>query len=72
MIDEMGAAYPETRENRVFIEKVAQQEEESFRRTLDKGLAILEGEMRKLSGDALGLGKPATPPSRRRRRIRDT
>ncbi|HEX7488839.1 MAG TPA: alanine--tRNA ligase, partial [Anaeromyxobacteraceae bacterium] len=45
VIEEMGGAYPETRENRVFIEKVAATEEESFRRTLDKGLAILEVEM---------------------------
>jgi alanyl-tRNA synthetase len=45
----MGAAYPETRENRAFILKVAEQEEESFRRTLDKGLAILEEEVRHLT-----------------------
>ncbi|GEJ56753.1 alanine--tRNA ligase [Anaeromyxobacter diazotrophicus] len=49
VIDEMGAAYPETRENRAFIEKVALSEEESFRRTLDKGLAILEVEMARLA-----------------------
>ena len=45
VIEEMGGAYPELRENRAFIEKVAATEEESFRRTLDKGLAILETEM---------------------------
>jgi alanyl-tRNA synthetase len=49
VIEEMGAAYPETRENRTFITKVAAQEEESFRRTLDKGLAILEEEMARLA-----------------------
>jgi alanyl-tRNA synthetase len=49
VIEEMGAAYPETRENRAFITKVAAQEEESFRRTLDKGLAILEEEMGRLA-----------------------
>ncbi len=48
VIDEMGAAYPETRENRAFIAKVAAQEEESFRRTLDNGLRILEEEMARL------------------------
>ncbi len=48
VIEEMGAAYPETRESRAFIAKVAAQEEESFRRTLDKGLAILEEEMGRL------------------------
>ena len=61
VIEEMGAAYPETRENRAFIAKVALQEEEAFRRTLDKGLAILEAEMRKLSPPETHLGKPATP-----------
>jgi alanyl-tRNA synthetase len=50
VIDEMGRAYPETRENRAFVEKVAMAEEESFRRTLDKGLIILEEEMRRLTG----------------------
>jgi alanyl-tRNA synthetase len=49
VIEEMGAAYPETRENRAFIAKVAEQEEESFRRTLDKGLQILEEEMARLA-----------------------
>ncbi len=42
VIAEMGSAYPEIRENRAFVVKVAEQEEEAFRRTLDKGLAILE------------------------------
>src|SRR5512146_1332360 len=71
VMEEMGAAYPDTRANRAFIEKVAQQEEESFRRTLDKGLAILEGEMRKLVPDATYDGKPATPAPGRARPIID-
>ncbi|WP_242341198.1 MULTISPECIES: alanine--tRNA ligase [unclassified Anaeromyxobacter] len=66
---EMGDAYPETRENRAFITKVAAQEEESFRRTLDKGLAILEAEMRKLTAPETHLGKPATPPPERQRPV---
>ncbi len=49
VIEEMGGAYPETRENRAFIEQVALSEEESFRRTLDKGLSILEAEMARLA-----------------------
>jgi len=48
VIEEMGPAYPEIRENRAFIAKVAAQEEESFRRTLDKGLQILGEEMARL------------------------
>jgi alanyl-tRNA synthetase len=51
VIDEMAGAYPETRENRAFIERVALTEEESFRRTLDKGLSILEEEMRRLAAE---------------------
>ncbi len=49
VIAEMGDAYPEIRENRAFILKVAEQEEESFRRTLDKGLTILEEQIRHLT-----------------------
>jgi len=59
VIDEMGAAYPDTRENRPFVVKVAQQEEESFRRTLDKGLAILEAEVAKLGKGGVIGGKVA-------------
>jgi alanyl-tRNA synthetase len=51
VIEEMGGAYSEIRENRPFIVKVAEQEEESFRRTLDRGLAILEQEMRRMVKD---------------------
>ena len=50
VIAEMGRAYPEIEENRPFIVKVAEQEEEAFRRTLDRGLAILEEEIRRLAG----------------------
>jgi len=50
VISEMGSAYPEIRENRAFVVKVAEQEEEAFRRTLDKGLAILEEQIRHLTG----------------------
>jgi len=49
VIAEMGDVYPEIRENRAFIVKVAEQEEESFRRTLDKGLTILEEQIRHLT-----------------------
>ena len=49
VIAEMGDVYPEIQENRAFIVKVAEQEEESFRRTLDKGLTILEEQIRHLT-----------------------
>ena len=55
VLKEMGAAYPETAANEPFIRKVTQQEEESFRRTLDKGLLILETQIaeRRAQGGAL-------------------
>jgi alanyl-tRNA synthetase len=67
VIEEMGAAYPETRENRAFIAKVAAQEEESFRRTLDKGLSILEEEMARLA-----KGKETTVPGKVAFQLYDT
>jgi len=61
VIAEMGKAYPEIEENRPFIVKVAEQEEEAFRRTLDKGLAILEDEIAGLGrrGEKVIPGKVA-------------
>ena len=61
VLAEMGQAYPETAGNEPFIRKVAQQEEESFRRTLDKGLLILEDEMARLgkAGERVVPGKVA-------------
>jgi len=61
VIEEMGAAYPEIRDGRAFIQKVAQQEEESFRRTLDRGLAILDDEIARLgrAGEKVVPGKVA-------------
>ncbi len=61
VLTEMGAAYPETAGNEPFIRKVAQLEEESFRRTLDKGLLILEEEMARLgrAGEAVVGGQVA-------------
>jgi alanyl-tRNA synthetase len=61
VMEEMGAAYPDTRNNKAFIERVAQSEEEAFRRTLDKGLAILDeetGRMKK-AGEKVLPGKVA-------------
>ena len=41
VVDLMGEHYPELRERRALIEDVTRQEEERFRRTLDRGLAII-------------------------------
>jgi alanyl-tRNA synthetase len=61
VVKEMGDAYPEIRENRAFVVKVAEQEEEAFRRTLDKGLSILEEQIRHLTarGEKVIPGKVA-------------
>lgn len=46
----MGEAYPELRKNQAQIERVLLQEEEQFEKTLDKGIAVLEDALSKLSG----------------------
>jgi alanyl-tRNA synthetase len=61
VIAEMGQAYPDTASNEPFITKVAGQEEESFRRTLDRGLALLDEETSRLlrTGEKVIPGKVA-------------
>ncbi len=41
--DDMGDVYPQLKERRALIEEVTQQEEERFRRTLDRGLQLISG-----------------------------
>ena len=48
VIDVMGDAYPDLRERRSVIERVALEEETRFRATLARGLARLEGELGEL------------------------
>ena len=43
LIDSMGEAYPEIATQRELIMKVIKEEEDSFLRTLDKGISILNG-----------------------------
>ncbi|MBN1573561.1 MAG: alanine--tRNA ligase [Deltaproteobacteria bacterium] len=45
VVDIMAEAYPELRENRIFIASVVRAEEEKFIETLDKGLKILNEEV---------------------------
>ena len=47
----MGAAYPELREQRALIVEVCKNEEQSFRKTLEKGLGMLAEQMAHLSKD---------------------
>ncbi|MBX5484558.1 MAG: alanine--tRNA ligase [Myxococcaceae bacterium] len=48
VIEQMGDAYAELRENRIFVLEVVRHEEESFRRTLDRGLKMIDEELEKL------------------------
>ena len=48
LADLMGKAYPELIEQKDLIKKTLKREEELFLNTLDRGLALLEGELKKL------------------------
>ncbi|CAM4122775.1 alanine--tRNA ligase [Corallococcus sp. ZKHCc1 1396] len=48
VIELMGDAFPELRESRTFLLEVAKHEEEGFRRTLDRGLKLMDDELAKL------------------------
>ncbi|MBI3184580.1 MAG: alanine--tRNA ligase [Myxococcales bacterium] len=48
VIDTMRAAYPELQENRAFILETTRFEEESFRRTLERGLRLIDEELAKI------------------------
>ena len=56
---EMGAAYPELVRAETLITETLQLEERSFRRTLERGLAILEAESRKLGEGQVFSGEVA-------------
>ena len=51
VIDLMAPAYPALAERRAFILKVVANEEETFRTTLDRGLALLDSEFARLGGE---------------------
>ncbi len=50
LADEMGDFFPEIRSNQSLVEKVIKEEEESFLRTLDKGIQLLDEIIRKTDG----------------------
>ncbi|MBL0314931.1 MAG: alanine--tRNA ligase [Flavobacteriales bacterium] len=53
LADEMGDFFPEIRNNQVLVAKVIREEEESFLRTLEKGIVQLDEIIRKTSGDVI-------------------
>lgn len=58
VIGEMKAAYPDLQENEKFILEVARNEEEGFRRTLNRGLALISEEIeRRKEGERLLPGE---------------
>ncbi|WP_426736353.1 alanine--tRNA ligase [Myxococcus faecalis] len=58
VIELMGDAFPELRDSRPFILKVAEHEEESFRRTLNRGMKMIDESVARLkqSGEKLMSG----------------
>lgn len=53
LIDVMGSAGEDLKRQQAQVEKVLKTEEEQFARTLERGLALLDEELAKLSGDTL-------------------
>ncbi|MCB1649336.1 MAG: alanine--tRNA ligase [Gammaproteobacteria bacterium] len=50
LVEQMGEAYPELAERQAIVEKVLQEEEQQFARTLDNGMAILKQAIAELKG----------------------
>lgn len=53
LADEMGDYFPEIRKGQALVSKVIQEEEESFLRTLDKGIQLLEEIIRNTPGEVI-------------------
>ena len=51
LVHEMGDAFPELKAQQMLVTKVIKEEEESFLRTLDKGISMLNDAMDKLKAD---------------------
>ncbi|WP_406666514.1 alanine--tRNA ligase [Gallaecimonas sp. GXIMD1310] len=53
LVAEMGDAYPELASKQAIIEKALLLEEEQFRKTLERGLKLLDEELTRLDGDEI-------------------
>ncbi|MFO2537638.1 alanine--tRNA ligase [Legionella pneumophila serogroup 1] len=53
LIDVMGDAYPELINSKAHIERILQQEENQFTRTLEQGLRLLQDQIKNLKGQEL-------------------
>ena len=61
LVEEMGDAFPELKAQQQLITKVIKEEEESFLRTLDKGIALLDKAMAEIKATTPDAS-PATTP----------
>ncbi len=48
LVEQMGDVFPEIREQEAFIKRVIEEEEQSFLRTLEKGIKLFEEELRRV------------------------
>lgn len=53
LADEMGDFFPEIKNNQNLVSKVIREEEESFLRTLDKGIVLLDDIIKKTTGEVI-------------------
>lgn len=59
LIAVMGPAAAELKQQQAMVEQVLKTEEEQFARTLERGLALLDDELSKLTGDTLDGKRPS-------------
>ncbi len=53
LVDQMGEAFPELKQQQALVEKVLKLEEEQFSSTLDRGMSILNDALQKLESDTI-------------------
>ena len=60
LVEEMGDAFPELKAQQQLIARVMKEEEDSFLRTLDKGIALLDKAMTEVKEKAAANSQPST------------
>ncbi len=53
LVQQMGDAYPEIKENQLRLEEQIRREEERFHRTIEDGMNVLENDLANLQGDTI-------------------
>jgi alanyl-tRNA synthetase len=53
LVQEMGAAYPELKQNQAHVERILKLEEERFAETLEQGMRILEEDLAAMQGSVI-------------------